>query len=63
MLDARERYLLWLEETNRFVGPVVLHEDILSSVLSSVSEQHDYFITVGPRNICLLRNTLEKGNE
>lgn len=43
--------------THCFVRPVVLHEDVLSSVLSSIGEQHYNFIAVGPRDICLLKNT------
>lgn len=46
-------------QTNRFVGPVVLHEDVLSSVLSSISEQHYNFIAVGPRDICLLKKCIQ----
>ena len=48
------------EETDCFVGPVVLHEDILSSVLSSISKQHDDFIAVCSRDICLLKNTFDR---
>lgn len=47
-------------ETHCFVGPVVLHEDILSSVLPSISKQHDYFIAVCSGDTCLLKNKTVK---
>lgn len=47
-------------ETHRFVGPVVLHEDVLSSVLSSVREQHYYLIAVCSGDIRLLAGHKEE---
>lgn len=47
----------WSEETDRFVGPVVLHEDILSSVLSSISKQHDDLVAVCSAHISLVKGT------
>ena len=41
-----------------FIRPVVLHEDILGPVLSTVREQHDDLIAVCSRDVCLLRNVV-----
>lgn len=38
---------------HRFVGPVVLLEDVLHPVLAAVREHHDHLVAVGPRDVGL----------
>lgn len=47
--------------THRLVRPVVLLEDVLSSILTAVRKQHDYFITVRSGNVRLLPKKKKKG--
>lgn len=44
--------------THRLVWPVVLLEDVLSSILTAVRKQHDYFITVCSGDVCLLQKKI-----
>lgn len=48
----------WQYCTHCFIGPVVLLEDLLSSILSSICEHHYHLIAVCPWSTGLLR---EKG--
>lgn len=59
IVEGRNRSVLDVK-ANRFVGPVVLHEDILSSVLSSISKKHYDFIAVSSRDVRLLKNTFKR---
>lgn len=40
---------------HRPIGPVVLLEDILHTVLTSIREHHDHLIAVGPSDVGLCR--------
>lgn len=50
----------WQHRTHCFIGPVVLLEDLLSSILSSISEHHYHLIAVCPWSAGLLREREKK---
>ena len=53
---------LW-GQTHRFVGPVVLLEDVLCTILAAICKHHYHLIAVGPRGTALLWHMKGGGEE